>query len=57
MVAAENGLKDVILILIQRGANLDLVDADVFMCLCFIIKPEHHHFESIVVAIKISLLL
>ena len=27
MLAADNGHKDVILILIQRGANLDLVDA------------------------------
>ena len=27
MLAAKNGHKDVILILTQRGANLDLVDA------------------------------
>ena len=27
MLAAENGHKDVVLILTQRGANLDLVDA------------------------------
>ena len=27
MLAANNGHKDVILILIRRGANLDLVDA------------------------------
>ena len=32
MLAAANGHKDVILILIQRGANLDLVNAVSVQC-------------------------
>ena len=57
MLAANNGHKDVILTLIQRVANLDLVDAvNVFMCICYIIKAEHHNFDPILVAIKTSFL-
>ena len=35
MLAAENGHKDVVFILTQKGANLDLVDEVSVMCTCY----------------------
>ena len=49
MLAAENGHKDVVLILTQRGANLDLINAVSFLCICFNINPKGHHFEPTLV--------
>ena len=50
MLAANNGHKDVILTLIERGANLDLVNA-VLVCIRYIINLKCHHFQPTMVAI------
>ena len=35
MLAAQNGHKDVVFILTQKGADLDLVDKVSVMCTCY----------------------
>ena len=45
MLAAKNGHKDVVLLLTQRGANLNLVDAVSVHVHMLHYKPEHHHYE------------
>ena len=46
MLAAANGHKDAILILIQRGANLDLVNAVSVQCAYVILQSPNVNFLS-----------
>ena len=58
MLAAKNGHKNVISILTQRGASLNLVDAVSVMWICYSIKKhKYQHVEHNLVTITISFVL